>query len=135
MADRPDVAELKEQIAQGVQVPTLLETVGKRLGASLSAKAVFGSPVKRGEVTVIPVARSAYGYGAGGGTGTSEGSNEIGTGGGAGGGGMAAPIGYIEVTDHGATYHRIEDPVRRAAAGALTALATATVILARTRKR
>jgi uncharacterized spore protein YtfJ len=131
MPDRPDVAELKDQIAQGVEVPALLDAVGKRLGASLNAKAVFGAPVERGEVTVIPVARSVWGYGAGGGS--SEGSTESGAGGG--GGGAAMPVGYIEVTDHGATYHRIEDPVRRAAAGALTALATAGVILARARRK
>jgi len=133
MADRPDVAELKEEIAQGIQVPALIETVGKRLGSSFNAKAVFGAPVERGSVTVIPVARAVWGYGAGGGATT--GGEEPGTGSGGGGGGAAAPIGYIEVTDHGATYHRIEDPVRRAGAAALTALATGLVVLARTRRK
>jgi uncharacterized spore protein YtfJ len=133
MADRPDVAELKEQIAQGIQVPALIETVGKRLGASFNAKAVFGAPVERGVVTIIPVARAAWGYGAGGGV--TEDAEQPGSGGGGGGGGIAGPIGYIEITDRGATYHRIEDPLRRAGAAALTALATGLVVIARTRRK
>lgn len=134
MAKRTDLDQLKEEISQRGEIASMLEAVGERLGTSLGARAVFGQPVKRGDVTVIPVARAAWGFGAGTGAGETE-SGDPSTGGGGGGGGAAAPMGYIEVTDQGASYNRIDDPLRRAAATALTAIGTAAVLLARSRRK
>src|SRR5688572_2161294 len=123
MAKQSEVDRLKEEISQRGEIASLIEAAGERMGATLGAKAVFGAPVKRGDVTVIPVARAAWGFGAGGGVSETEGG-EPATGGGGGGGGAAVPMGYIEVTDQGVSFQRIDDPLRRAAATALTALGT-----------
>ncbi|MGD8486166.1 MAG: hypothetical protein PVH07_05950, partial [Chloroflexota bacterium] len=71
------------------KVPRLLEGLAERLGASAGASAVFGDPVERDGVTVIPVAQSMVGTGAGGG-GQAEGPD---SGLGAGGGALTRPVG------------------------------------------
>jgi len=75
-----------------------LEGLVSRIGGQAKAQAVFGDPVERDGVTVIPVARIRWGVGGGLGVGT-EGS---GSGGGA--GVTAEPVGYIEITTMGATF-------------------------------
>ena len=70
----------------------------------MTASAVFGQPVERSGITVIPVAKATWGFG--GGSGGEDGKE--GTGGG--GGGFVAPLGYIEVRESGATFKRIRDP-------------------------
>ncbi len=47
----------------------LLERVVDRIGARASVTAVFGEPVVREKVTVVPVARIAFGFGGGAGRG------------------------------------------------------------------
>lgn len=81
----------------------VLEHLAERVGASASAKAVYGEPVERDGVTVIPVARMRYGFGAGGGD--KEGSR----GGGGGGGVDARPMGYIEIKNGSTAYRPIWD--------------------------
>ena len=86
----------------------ILDRLGERLGAQATVKAVFGEPIERGDVTVIPVARVRWGLGGGSGTGpvssaTTNGESS-GSGSGAGGGMMAAPMGYLEVRPTGASY-------------------------------
>ncbi len=81
----------------------LVERLAKRLGAAAKASAVFGKPVKRGDVTVIPVARARWAFGGG------SGVSPEGSGGGGGGAGMVSPIGYIEVRDGGAEFKPIAD--------------------------
>ena len=82
----------------------LIERIAERLGGSARATAVFGTPVEREGVTVIPVARVRLGFGAGGGAG--RGDTE-GSGSGGGGGASASPAGYIELRDGKATFQRI----------------------------
>ena len=91
---------------------SFIERIAGRLGLHASASAVFGDPVDRDGVTVIPVAKVRWGFGGGSGRGIEEGSEagEIGEGSGAGGGVMASPVGYIEIQDGQATFHRIKDP-------------------------
>jgi len=91
---------------------SFIERIAGRLGLHASASAVFGDPVDRDGVTVIPVAKVRWGFGGGSGRGIEEGSEtgEIGEGSGAGGGVMASPVGYIEILDGQATFHRIKDP-------------------------
>ncbi|HET7378686.1 MAG TPA: hypothetical protein VFJ24_01470 [Gaiellales bacterium] len=46
-----------------------IERIAERLGASVGASKVYGDPIERGDVTVIPVARARWGFGGGGGRG------------------------------------------------------------------
>jgi hypothetical protein len=65
-------------------VEDLLERIGESVGQRAQVSAVFGEPVERGSLTVIPVAKARFGFGGGGGFGTLKG--EEGSGGGGGGG-------------------------------------------------
>lgn len=89
------------------------------LGGTASASAVFGDPVEKDGVTVVPVARVRYGVGGGGGRGAGRrkkrdagdgAADEVGYG--HGGGVQATPVGYIEISGGSAEYKRIVDPVR-----------------------
>jgi uncharacterized spore protein YtfJ len=77
----------------------LLQRIGQTVGQRAQASAVFGEPVQRGTVTVIPVARARFGFGGGGGAGDGHGAE--GSGGGGGGGASVAPIGFIVLRDGG----------------------------------
>lgn len=104
-------------------VNELLERVGESVGKRAQASAVFGQPVERDRLTVIPVARARFGFGGGGGAGSHEG--EEGSGGGGGGGAVVSPVGYIEVRDDTAVFKRISTPqdlVAGVVAGSLAAL-------------
>lgn len=81
-----------------------LTRLARGLGANAAANSVFGTPVEREGVTVIPVARVRWGFG---------------------GGGQAAPLGFIEVKDGGAQYRRVHDPLRLAIAALLLPLSCA----------
>ena len=92
--------------AQGSPVVNeILERIGQAVGRGANVSAVFGEPVQREGLTVVPVAKARFGFGGGGGSGTHEG--EGGSGGGGGGGASVTPIGYIEVRDSGAEFKRI----------------------------
>ena len=87
---------------------TLAERVGSRAGVS----AIFGEPVERDGVTVIPVGRVRWGFGGGGGGGTGRRGGEMeGEGSGGGGGAVAAPVGYIQISGGTARYTPIGFPV------------------------
>jgi uncharacterized spore protein YtfJ len=103
----------------------LIERIGRAVGKRAQASAVFGEPVQRDGVTVIPVARARFGFGGGGGTGPAEEKGQ-GSGSGGGGGGAVSPVGYIEVRDGSATFKRILTPMDLlplAAAAAIMAIA------------
>jgi len=105
-------------------VNDLLERIGDTVGRRAQVSAVFGEPVEREGLTVIPVARARFGFGGGGGSGAREGDE--GSGGGGGGGGVVSPVGYIEVRDGSAEFKRIVSPidlVPAIAAGSLAVLA------------
>ena len=87
----------------------LFERVADTIGLHAGAKAVFGEPVERGGVTVIPVAQMIIGTGAG--TGGSSGDDY---GSGAGGGALTRPLGYIELGPVGAAYRPIPHPWQNA---------------------
>jgi uncharacterized spore protein YtfJ len=87
--------------------PSLIERLAEKLGGSANVHTVYGDAVIRNGVTVIPVAKVAYGLGGGSGVGEEgKGSGE-----GGGGGVSAMPVGYIEINDRGASFHRILDPM------------------------
>ncbi len=118
--------------------------LAERLGASASASSVFGEPVERDGVTVIPVARVRWGVGGGSGRGTGGRGrgrkhgkadvsevgelgeqNEQNEGIGGGGGVQASPLGFIELRGGQARYRRVHDPLRLAIAGLLLPLTIA----------
>jgi uncharacterized spore protein YtfJ len=86
----------------------ILSTLAERLGARLGAGTVFGSPVERDGVTVVPVAVARFGMGAGSGSDPAKGQE----GEGGGGGGTVSPIGYIELKDGRSRFVPIVHPAR-----------------------
>jgi uncharacterized spore protein YtfJ len=102
-------------------VTELLERIGETVGQKAQVSTIFGEPVQREAVTVIPVAKARFGFGGGGGSGARE-RNE-GSGGGGGGGVVVSPVGYIEVRDSGAEFKRISTARDLAALVAATSLA------------
>jgi uncharacterized spore protein YtfJ len=89
----------------------------RSLGGTATASAVFGDPVEKDGVTIVPVARVRFGAGGGYGRGPGkkkrhEESAEDQVGYGQGGGVQATPVGYIEIAGGEAEYKRIVDPVR-----------------------
>jgi uncharacterized spore protein YtfJ len=87
----------------------VLERLADKLGGKASVSAVFGEPVERDGITIIPVATIGFGFGAGVGRGKKD--AEIAQGGGGGGGASAAPVGYIEIKDGSAVFKPIRDPL------------------------
>lgn len=86
----------------------IIEVLVERFGGRSGVHIVYGDPIERGEVTVIPVARVRWlaGAGAGGGSGgalTGTGTAE-GEGAGGGGGVIGDPVGYLEIRSSGATF-------------------------------
>jgi len=98
--------EKARRLAESQPSDQLVERLAERIGAKASIQAVFGEPITRGDLTVVPVARVRWGFGGGGGradatpTGAASGSG--------GGGGVAAePVGYLELTPSGAAFRPI----------------------------
>jgi uncharacterized spore protein YtfJ len=79
----------------------------ERLGQHLSAKTIYGDPVERDGVTVIPVARARMGFG--GGSGSGSGGDGTGEGEGGGGGLVVSPVGYLEIVGGESRFRRIND--------------------------
>ena len=111
-----------ETEGQSQLVSELLGRIGETVGGKADVATIFGEPVQREGVTVIPVAKARFGFGGGGGSGTREGDQ---SGEGSGGGVAVGPVGYIEVRDGGAEFKRIRTPndlLALVAAGSLVAL-------------
>ncbi|MCX4907622.1 GerW family sporulation protein [Streptomyces sp. NBC_00878] len=101
-------ADIVADLPAGNSAGVLLEQLAEKLGGSVSVSAVYGEPVTRGGVTIIPVAKVGFGFGAG--LGREAGAAQTGEGGGGGGGGGAKPVGFIEIQEGFATYRPIRDP-------------------------
>jgi uncharacterized spore protein YtfJ len=89
---------------------SLLERLGQQLTSSATAQAVYGTPVERDGITIIPVARARYGFGGGGGGGTQE-HEAAGSGAGAGAGVSLTPVGYIELREGRSRFRPIRSSV------------------------
>ena len=116
---------------EGGRVDGFVERIAERIGAQATVKAVFGDPIERDGITIIPVAKVRWGFGGGAGGGPSGAGPGIGVDGAAGkagpdeavvgavapGGGMPAgfgsggggavtadPVGYLEIGPDGATF-------------------------------
>jgi len=82
-----------------------LERLAGAVGGSVQAQSVYGQPVEREGITIIPVARVSYGFGGGGGTGKTAEHGE-----GGGGAGQVHPVGFISVRGGSAEFRSIPDP-------------------------
>ena len=97
----------------------------ERMVDALGVGAVFGEPIREGDVTVVPVAevRFTFGYGYGSGRGRGEESEgspstaEQGSGGGSGAGGRASAKGYIRISGDEVRFEPVLDVTRLALAG------------------
>jgi uncharacterized spore protein YtfJ len=87
----------------------LLERLADLIGARAGVQAVFGDPIHRENLTVIPVARVRWGFGGGGGMADGPASGPA-SGSGGGGGVAADPVGYLEIGPDGATFRPIREP-------------------------
>jgi uncharacterized spore protein YtfJ len=114
--------------------PAPFGAVGELFERSLNIKHVYGEPVHRGDLTVVPVARVTYGFGAGGGqrpdarrgrhaeTAQSDAPPADAQGAGGGGFGHMTPIGVVEIGPHGVRFvqfHTLAPLLGAAAVGAL----------------
>jgi uncharacterized spore protein YtfJ len=84
----------------------LLERLAELIGARAGVQAVFGEPIQRENVTIVPVARVRWGFGGGGGSAEAPESGPA-SGSGGGGGVAADPVGYLEMGPDGTTFRPI----------------------------
>jgi uncharacterized spore protein YtfJ len=141
----PMASEIETAIAEaqrageGGPIEGFVARVADRIGAHATVKAVFGDPIERDGITVIPVAKVRWGFGGGaggpivGGTGaeapdggaTTE-AAAVATGSGGGGAVTADPVGWLEIGPDGAEFKPIVPPMPSPgfvlAAGATAAL-------------
>ena len=89
---------------------SLLERLGQQLTTSATAQTVYGTPVERDGITVIPVAQVRYGFGGGGGGGNRA-NQATGSGLGAGAGVSLTPVGYIELREGRSRFRPIRSSV------------------------
>jgi uncharacterized spore protein YtfJ len=93
-----------------------LAQLADRMGGQAGVNAVFGTPIERGDLTVVPVARTRWLFGGGAGSGSDASNGDAtpgamsGTGSGGGGGVAADPIGYLKVGPDDATFETIVAP-------------------------
>jgi uncharacterized spore protein YtfJ len=92
------------------RVDDLLSSLAERIGARMDASTVYGTPVERDGVTVIPVAVARFAFGGGGGS--DPGKGQEGEGGG--GGGSVTPAGYIELRGGRTRFVPVVHPARMA---------------------
>jgi len=120
------LGETAEQVDVTGPVDRVLERLADSLGAKATVDAVYGDPIRQGDMTIVPVARVRWGLGGGGGT--SEGpGQEPASGSGAGGAVLADPVGHLEIGPMGATFRPI--PVRLSPALILASGVTAALLL------
>jgi uncharacterized spore protein YtfJ len=96
----------------------LVSTLAEQVGARVTASTVFGTPVERDGVTVVPVAAARFGFGGGAGADP----RKVQDGAGAGAGGTVTATGYIEIKDGHSRFVPIVHPVR------MLALISATIV-------
>lgn len=96
--EQRDVWETARQAAEDRREDRWLERLAERVGGHATVRAVFGNPIERGGLTVVPVARVRWGFGGGTGSRIDAGEGSAGGSGAGGGGGVTAdPVGYLEM--------------------------------------
>jgi uncharacterized spore protein YtfJ len=121
MSSEPSPTDVRDSAAQPPRrrADDLLTMLAERIGARVTASTVYGTPVERDGVTVVPVAAARFGIGGGGGSDPAK--QQEGEGGG--GGGSVTPVGYIELKDGRSRYVPVVRPARMLALVCCTALA------------
>ena len=138
-----------QRAGEGGSFDGFIERLADRVGGKASVRAVFGDPIEREGITIIPVAKVRWGFGGGAGRGPvavgpgiagagggptsldESGGGEtgqIGSGSGGGGGLTADPIGYLEIGPEGAAFRPITSAMP-SPAFMLAAGVTATLVL------
>jgi uncharacterized spore protein YtfJ len=102
---KPDRDKTDKPVSVGVETDELIAKLARELGRNARAEVVFGEPVERDDVTVIPVATASLGLG--GGSGTRQASDHAC---GIGAGLHVTPLGYIELAGGRARFRRILAP-------------------------
>jgi uncharacterized spore protein YtfJ len=102
----------------------MIATLAERIGGRFGVSSVFGAPVERDGVSIVPVATVRFGFG--GGTGSDPNKRQEGEG--AGAGGSMTPAGYIELKDGRSRYVPIIRPERMVAIAFMAALVALTVV-------
>lgn len=122
-----EAVETARRAGDPAAIDGFVERMAERIGGKASVRSVFGDPIERDGLTIIPVAKVRWGFGGGAGRGpiavgpgiTGQGASigssaseadEAGmSGAGSGGGGAvtADPIGYLEIGPEGATFRPI----------------------------
>lgn len=113
----------------------LTERLAQVTGGRLGTTVVFGTPIERDGVTVIPMARSIWGFGRGRGPDGEATGEATAQAVGGGGGAYSTPVGYIELTGGQARFRPVIDAWRLSAlvitgavAASMLAASTAVVI-------
>ena len=100
----------------GTDINEIIKDVTEKIQKNARAKAVFGAPVEKGNITVIPVARISICGGGGGGQDDEE--KKCNSGGmGMGVHAKAIPVGYIEISPDGTSFKEIIEKKRVIFAG------------------
>ena len=133
-ADLESATDAARKAGDAGPIDGFVERLAERIGAKASVKAVFGEPIERDGLTVIPVAKVRWGFGGGAGSGPMAGGPAIDggaapTSGQGGGGGITAdPIGWIEMGPDGTEFKPIV-PAMPSPGFLLAAGATAALVL------
>jgi uncharacterized spore protein YtfJ len=111
---------------EATAIDQFVERMAERVGAKASVRAVFGDPIERDGITIIPVAKVRWGFGGGAGRGPvavgpglegrvatngESAAGQSGAGSGGGGGVSADPVGYLEIGPDGATFRPITSQI------------------------
>jgi uncharacterized spore protein YtfJ len=119
-----EAVETARRAGDPTAIDGFVERMAERVGGKASVRAVFGDPIERDGVTVIPVAKVRFGFGGGAGRGPvavgpgidgqgagvlDEEAGMSGSGTGGGGGATAEPVGYLEIGPDGATFQPITE--------------------------
>jgi uncharacterized spore protein YtfJ len=109
--ERSIATDEARRAAEGGLTDRFMERLVERIGGRAGVQAVFGEPIERDRLTVIPVARVRWGFGGGAGR-AGDAIDRAGSGSGSGGGGGVAvdAIGYLEIGPGGATFQPIAQP-------------------------
>ena len=117
-----DALQAATRAGDPTAIDGFVERMAERVGGKATVRAVFGDPIERDGITVIPVAKVRWGFGGGAGRGpvavgpgiegqdASSGMGDpgmSGSGTGGGGGVTADPIGYLEIGPDGANFRPI----------------------------
>lgn len=119
-----EAVQAAERAGDPTAIDGFVERMAERVGGKASVRAVFGDPIERDGITIIPVAKVRWGFGGGAGRGpvavgpgmdaqgttSSAGDPAMpGSGTGGGGGATAEPIGYLEIGPDGASFRPITE--------------------------